>query len=87
MENGYIATNIVFDENTPIAINELISEAFSLNAGNNWIILNSSVNKLIPATSQVMTNQNAYIYYAITKSNILFHKITITGKINPKFKS
>ncbi len=45
MENGYIAINIVFNENTPIAINELISEAFSLNAENNWIILNSSINK------------------------------------------
>ena len=58
MENSYIAINIVFNENTPIAINELISEAFSLNAENNWIILNSSINKLILVTSQVMTNQN-----------------------------
>jgi len=61
MDNGYIATNILFNENTTNAINKLISETFSLNTENNWIILNGSVNKLKVAVSQVIM----YYVYAI----------------------
>ena len=54
MENGYIATDVLLNENTTSAINKLISETFSLNTEINWIILNGSVNKLKVAVSQVI---------------------------------
>lgn len=51
MENGHIASNILISENIPISINKVISEAFSVVIENNWIIPNSSSNKLRAAIS------------------------------------
>ncbi len=53
-EANHIATNVIFDIDTPSAINELVSEIFSLNVENNWIILNGSTSKLNVASSQVL---------------------------------
>jgi len=61
IEHGHIATNVLFHENVPDSINELIIETFSLNIQDNWIILNSSVSKLKLAVSQVIIMYNVYI--------------------------
>ena len=94
MEHGHIATNVLFNENTSDAINELISENFSLNIENNWIILNGSVNKLKAATSQVIiyyyVNQKFVHWLHHTRISLLKSKYFIfvnVGKINTKLKS
>jgi hypothetical protein len=70
MENGHIATNVSFNENTSIAINEVISEVFSLATEIKWIILNGSLSRLRIATSQVRL-LNTYICHNIIEQNLI----------------
>lgn len=53
LDSGCIAANITFNENTPAAINNTLSEAFSF-AVCDWLILNVSTSRLQEASSQVI---------------------------------
>ncbi|CAB4415742.1 unnamed protein product [Rhizophagus irregularis] len=66
-EANQIATNVIFGIDAPNAINEVVSEIFSLNTESNWIILNGSTSKLKIATSQEKTLVN--LRNNTTKSN------------------
>lgn len=54
LEANHIVTNVTFNIDTPNAINELVSELFSLSIESSWIILNGSTSKLNIASSQVL---------------------------------
>ncbi|PKK62300.1 hypothetical protein RhiirC2_790576 [Rhizophagus irregularis] len=70
-EANQIATNVIFGIDAPNAINEVVSEMFSLNTESNWIILNGSTSKLKIATSQEKTLVN--LRNNTTKSNKLLY--------------
>ncbi|GBC51521.1 hypothetical protein GLOIN_2v1769843 [Rhizophagus irregularis DAOM 181602=DAOM 197198] len=51
-DNGFIIENVLFNENTAVAINALITRSFPSVNEYNWILLNGSASKLKAATLQ-----------------------------------
>ncbi|RIA92886.1 hypothetical protein C1645_735991 [Glomus cerebriforme] len=57
-DNGLIIENVSFEENTPEAINAIITRSFPSVNEYNWILLNGSTSKLILARNQEISLKN-----------------------------
>jgi hypothetical protein len=53
-DNGLIVENVLFEENTPEAINAIITRSFPSINEYNWVLLNGSTSKLKVASKQVL---------------------------------